>query len=296
MKITFYQGAQSQAKEVLISNAFFFLYNKDRILSDPKMYLAVSGIYHPFFPSDIVLGAVLDWWSKTVFVDNGQRVLIHSMVGSPLTGSNSCVGVDMNGDNHFKLFINGWIGAYRTLTRHSRELLESESNQEVSPYTLSEVVDILRQCPHSIESLKSFALESELAVKSHEYCELENSYKLLQSKYSTLEDLFIQRTMEYNKDAFLAFNKDYLHKANELSERRIKRTKRKKEFQAKLASNGIGHKEFDLEMKKLKQEKEQDSNDLKQMSANFLSKYFSDKLCEKYLAGLNNQDLKILSI
>lgn len=292
MQINIDFTSSKKPKDVLIDNAFLFLANKDRILTDPKMALAVTGLScHLFAPADILLAPILNWWSQNSFFENGKKVLVHTMVGSPLTGSNACVGVDLDGEEHYRIYVDGFLGVYRRLSAQSGNLIMNKDYKKLIPYKLEEVADILRHDYEALENLKRFKVECLLEEKTKEFSELTNSYETLQRKYSELEDSYIVRTIEYNKDAFLAFNKFYIQEAKMLNGRRAFRNQIKKEYQAKRAAAEITYKEFDTKMKCLKRDKEIDRYYLQNIAADFLKRYFPERIFEKYTREFANTTL-----
>ena len=95
------QDTNRQAElKLFYDHAFFFLANKDRILSDSRMFLApvpiqsglaysgTSGFHNP------TLGVYLEFWTSgkytTSIDEGGRKSLVCRIAGSPLSGCNKC--------------------------------------------------------------------------------------------------------------------------------------------------------------------------------------------------------------
>lgn len=146
--------------EVLIQNAFYLLANKEYILSDPRMFMAPSCLGVPHACGPICLKALLEWWSeKKYLTDSGERVLIHHMTGSPISGSNISIGVNSSGDSYKILRILGFVSTLITLTKKSSSL--REEFPEVEAYAVSDIVDLLKRDPETFVRYDKFLQELE---------------------------------------------------------------------------------------------------------------------------------------
>ena len=143
-----------EQRQLFISNAFYLLAHKERILSDSRMFLCpvsiqngiaytgTSGFHNP------TLGVYLEWWSlvkETMCTDRkGRRSLVYQIAGSPLSGSNRCGAVREDGKTEtvsLSPFIDYWPPFMRLNQRYT------EAKQLYQAYTLQEVLDILHQRP-----------------------------------------------------------------------------------------------------------------------------------------------------
>ena len=141
-----------EQRQLFISNAFYLLAHKERILSDSRMFLCpvsiqngiaytgTSGFHNP------TLGVYLEWWSlvkETMCTDRkGRRSLVYQIAGSPLSGSNRCGAVREDGKTEtvsLSPFIDYWPPFMRLNQRYT------EAKQLYQAFTLQEVLDILHQ-------------------------------------------------------------------------------------------------------------------------------------------------------
>ena len=97
-----------ERKTLFLNNAFLFLQNKDRIMSDSRMFLCpvpiqnglaytgTAGFNHP------TLGVYLEWWlsceKATILKEDKTKWLVYFISGSPLSGANKCGIVNEKGD------------------------------------------------------------------------------------------------------------------------------------------------------------------------------------------------------
>ena len=146
------QNAEKQeAQKLFLDNAFLFLANRERILSDSRMRLApvplqsglaytgTNGFRNP------TLGVYLEFWMNCPqaawIAEDGRKHLVYRIAGSPLTGRNSCGIVYENGTTknvQLPYFRNLW----RTFMEINRKRnAEMQTNKS---YSLPMVVEILK--------------------------------------------------------------------------------------------------------------------------------------------------------
>ncbi len=132
-------------------NAFFFLENSERILSDSRMFLApvplrsnLAYFGHAPFESP-TLGIYIEFWKNSEYAvfndkDNIQRV-VGSMAGSTLSGNNFTVCGDKFGrikEMHITKF-SSTARDFMFINKRYKEVKE-----KYDAYTLSEVIEIFR--------------------------------------------------------------------------------------------------------------------------------------------------------
>lgn len=160
-------------------NAFLFLSNAKRILSDSRMFLArVHGIESGLAYCGTggfrcpTLGVYIEWWLTCLEAlqheclqsfrypqplpkdDTGQW-LVFSLAGSPLSGLNSCGVMDVNGRRRFGCifgFSSGWHSFMKINKRYD------EAKSTCQAYTLQQVLDIFKTegrtvNPHIIDNV-----------------------------------------------------------------------------------------------------------------------------------------------
>ena len=139
-----------EQRQLFISNAFYLLAHKERILCDSRMFLCpvaiqngiaytgTSGFRNP------TLGVYLEWWGlveEAMRTDkNGCRSLVYQLAGSPLSGCNSCVAIREDGRSEavsLSSFGRHWSPFMHLNQRYT------EAKQLYQAYTLQEVLDIL---------------------------------------------------------------------------------------------------------------------------------------------------------
>jgi hypothetical protein len=146
------QNAEMQeAQKLFLDNAFLFLDNRERILSDSRMRLApvpiqsglaytgTNGFRNP------TLGVYLEFWMncpQAAWIDeDGRKHLVYRIAGSPLTGRNSCGIVNEDGTTkniQLPCFSNLWRTFMEINRKRNTEMQTNES------YSLPMVVEILK--------------------------------------------------------------------------------------------------------------------------------------------------------
>lgn len=142
---------QKKLKKLFLENAFVFLENRERILSDSRMFLCpvpiqsglaytgTSGFHRP------TLGIYLEWWQRceqASFLDgDGGKWLVYLISGIPLSGSNCCGIVNPQGETsgqYIPLFKKLWSSFIHINCRYD------EAKHLYQAYSLRQVIAILQ--------------------------------------------------------------------------------------------------------------------------------------------------------
>lgn len=145
---------EEREKEVklFLNNAFLFLQNCDRIMSDSRMFLCpvpiqnglaytgTAGFNHP------TLGVYLEWWlsceKATILKEDNTKWLVYFISGSPLSGANKCGIVNEVGDIKSETLCP-FSPVWRSFLSINKHYDEAKSLYQA--YTLEEVVKKLGQ-------------------------------------------------------------------------------------------------------------------------------------------------------
>lgn len=145
---------EEREKEVrlFLNNAFLFLQNRDRIMSDSRMFLCpvpiqnglaytgTAGFNHP------TLGVYLEWWlsceNTMIHKEDETKWLVYFISGSPLSGANKCGIVNEKGDTDSKSILP-FSAVWSSFMRINKRYDEAKSLYQA--YTLEEVVKKLGQ-------------------------------------------------------------------------------------------------------------------------------------------------------
>lgn len=139
-----------ERKTLFLDNAFLFLQNKDRIMSDSRMFLCpipiqnglaytgTAGFNHP------TLGVYLEWWlsceKATILKEDKTEWLVYFISGSPLSGANKCGIVNEKGDIESETLCP-FSSIWSSFTSINKRYDEEKSLYQA--YTLEEVVNKL---------------------------------------------------------------------------------------------------------------------------------------------------------
>jgi len=144
---------KKELEKLFLDNAFVLLANKERILSDSRMFLCpltfignhlaytgTSGFRRPTF------GIYLEFWEQCVNAcieeNDGKRWLLYLIAGSPLSGSNRCAFVNQQGETKtFQVspFKSVWPKFMEINSRYGK------AKYEYDAYTLRQVLSILEE-------------------------------------------------------------------------------------------------------------------------------------------------------
>lgn len=135
---------------LLYENAYLFLANADKILSDSRLFLAPIGVVNGMAYTGTsgfrkpTLGVYIEWWlhhSEGSFDKEGNPIWYIS--GSPLSGASACCSVDRKGKLHSRVYSNrGFSGTWHTFMEVNNRYKEAKA--KYMAYALEEVIDMLK--------------------------------------------------------------------------------------------------------------------------------------------------------
>ena len=152
-----------ERKTLFLNNAFLFLQNKDRIMSDSRMFLCsvpiqnglaytgTAGFNHP------TLGLYLEWWlsceKATILKEDKTKWLVYFISGSPLSGANKCGIVNEKGEIDSECLYPFPL-VWRSFASINKRYDEAKSLYQA--YTLEEVVKKLgrRGVPNNLDGIR----------------------------------------------------------------------------------------------------------------------------------------------
>ena len=138
---------REKEKKLFLNNVFLFLQNKDRIMSDSRMFLCpvpiqnglaytgTAGFNHP------TLGVYLEWWlsceKASILKVDKTNWLVYFISGSPLSGANKCGIVNEKGEIDSES-LYPFSPIWTSFTSINKRYDEAKSLYQA--YTLEEVV------------------------------------------------------------------------------------------------------------------------------------------------------------
>ena len=130
-----------------VENAHLFYENRDMILHDSRMFLApVSADNHlayiggqPFFHP--ILGVYVEWWSNYKYSKVGES-LVYLLAGSPLSGSNNCKVLNIDGSTE-EVSLISFMSAWRPFVNLNARYQPCKG--KYANYSLEEVIDIIQK-------------------------------------------------------------------------------------------------------------------------------------------------------
>lgn len=138
-------------EDLFFKEAFFLFENKDRILSDSRMFLTPlpfrNGLAYTGSSglNNATLGIYMEWWDsceKAVIKYNGEVIaLTYHIAGSPLSGSNHCSAVTRKGQSVTVQFQNPFYDIWGSFMQINQRY--AEAKQIYQAYSLEETIAIL---------------------------------------------------------------------------------------------------------------------------------------------------------
>lgn len=141
---------QLRQEKLFTDNAFLFLANYSRILSDSRMFLAPvyvrNGLAYSGYLQTATLGGYIELWlncpSSVVFGREDRMSLVWFISGSPMSGANACSVVDEDGNRRTEAIST----FYKLWTRFANIAgYYKDAKTKFEAYTLEEVVAILKR-------------------------------------------------------------------------------------------------------------------------------------------------------
>ena len=141
---------QLRQEKLFTDNAFLFLANYSRILSDSRMFLAPvyvrNGLAYSGYLPTATVGGYIELWlncpSSVVFGREDRMSLVWFISGSPMSGANACSVVDEDGNRRTEAIST----FYKLWTRFANIAgYYKDAKTKFEAYTLEEVVAILKR-------------------------------------------------------------------------------------------------------------------------------------------------------
>lgn len=195
------------SRDCFLRNAFLFLDNAERILSDPRMAQARVSVsnglaYMGAFPT-ANLGTYLDWWlhsglEEILHDKEGRKALTWSVSGSPLSGMNSCSCVYPDGS-----IATICHGSFRKIWKSFLDASKRcrPEGEAVEPFSIEEVVEILKTNATTEEDI----LRARLAVQQSVSSRLRFNLYQIFGKYMDVLNRYESMCLKYHEEELAAF-------------------------------------------------------------------------------------------
>lgn len=211
---------EEKAMETLfLENAFVFLENREKIMSDSRMFLCpvpshsglaytgTGGFRNP------TLGVFVEWWIDCLRASqmepNGKKWLVYHLAGSPLSGANNCGLVNPQGETKSE-YISSFRELWPSFMQINRRYDDAKSRYEA--YTLREVLAIFEREGCKVAFRKSthiFFLEQANRQLKREIQNLKAYSNQLYGKYRT-------HILNEKRSELEAFSSEYQTKQNDV--------------------------------------------------------------------------------
>ena len=274
---------EKEVKKLFLDNAFVFLANRERILSDSRMFLCpvpiqsglaytgTSGFRRP------TLGIYIEFWeactASNIMEENGEKWLLWHIAGSPLSGMNRCTFVNEQGktkSQYVSSFSETWSSFMNINTRYD------EAKSKYDSYTLRQVVSILEDEGKKVEykhSTHIFFVEQANKV-------LKKQLKSLKEYNNRIYEKYHQALLALKREELKAFIAEYnerdIVKTNRLVQIQQERLKLRKQLKA----NEISNKQYQKLWTPLRKEKEEIRFEMSRFVGNNLHSIFPNEVIQ----------------
>ena len=239
---------EKEQLRLFLDNAFVLLANRERILSDSRMFLCplpfcrnglaytgTSGFQRP------TLGIYLEFWmtcdQACVVDDNDGKWLLHHIAGSPLSGSNRCRLVNERGEER-TVQVSEFKKVWMTFMDINRRYADAKMEHEA--YSLRQVLSILedegaRECVE--ENTHIFFLER--TVK-----DLRNRLTAMKDYAHRVHEKWHEALMECNCEDLRAFWAEYLKRKTDADAQLAQIGEERQALKRQLKSGEISNAEY----------------------------------------------------
>ena len=229
-------------EKLFLDNAFVLLNNRERILSDSRMFLCplpirnglaytgTSGFHHP------TLGIYIEFWlncpAATIMKENREKWLLWHISGSPLSGSNRCSLVNPQGETtceQVRSFKDIWPPFMEINTRYD------EAKSMYDAYTLRQVLSIFEN-----EGIKvAYKKNTNLFFLEQANKELKRSIRSLKAYTEHLYTKLHKALLELKCVELKAFMAEYNEREEAMAYRLAQIQHERLELRKQLKSNEI---------------------------------------------------------
>ena len=143
---TCFEVDDKEMRKLFEENAFFLFKNKERILSDSRMFLCPIPLKYNFIGmKNRTLGVYVEWWMRfeqtRAIGNDGVQRLVCRLAGSPCTGTNGCTAV--RADGKFEtVSLNQFHEHWSTFVKINQRYDDAKLRYQA--YTLQQVIEILK--------------------------------------------------------------------------------------------------------------------------------------------------------
>lgn len=253
---------QCRHEKLFTDNAFLFLANYKRILSDSRMFLAPAYIrnglaYSGYLPTATVGGYIELWLncpSSVIFGEDDRMSLVWFISGSPLSGANACSVVDEDGNRRTEEVRS----FYKLWTRFANIAgYYKEARTKFEAYTLEEVAEILKK----ETSEKDYRWNIKWVYNFTRGSKLQEENDVLRARCSDAES----RRDEYQKNWYNAlflsrkertveFYRSYMQHEEERRTQENALKEEKSALKHKLKNNELSNKEYQISLRAVQDE------------------------------------------
>ena len=287
---------EKEMKKLFLENAFVFLENRERILSDSRMFLCpvpvqsglaytgASGFRRP------TLGIYVEFWkacpASSIMEENGKKWLLWYVAGNPQSGSNRCGLVNPQGEmkcEQVNSFIDIWRPFMEINTRYD------EAKRRYEAYTLREVLAIFER-----EGCKvAFRKNTHIFFLEQANRQLKRKIQNLRAYSNQLFGKYRHHLLNEKRKELEAFIVEYHTKCDDVRDKLAKIHVQRMELRKQMREGVIDNLQYQRLWMPIHKEKNEIQAELVRFEQNTLREMFPDfsvsaSEVERFLKGENN--------
>ena len=241
------EDEEKELERLFVDNAFVLLDNRERILSDSRMFLCplpihnglaytgTSGFHRP------TLGIYIEFWlncpAATIRKDNGEKWLLWHIAGSPLSGRNRCCLVNPQGKTKCEQvvpFRDIWPLFMEINARYAKAKTQYEA------YNLRQVLSILDNEGTTV----NYQHQEHVFFLEQTINDLKRRLYSLQGYANHILKKYHNALLKYNRDKLKSFLEEYDRRKAILDQRVEEIQEERIILRKRMKSNEIDHKEY----------------------------------------------------
>lgn len=287
---------ENALERLFLENAFVFLENRERIMSDSRMFLCpvpshsglaytgTSGFRNP------TLGVFVEWWINCVRASqmepNGKKWLVYHLAGSPLSGANNCGLVNPQGETK-----DEYISAFRELCPSFMQINKryDDAKSRYEAYTLREVLAIFER-----EGCKvAFHNSTHIFFLEQANKQLKKEIQNLKAYSNQLYGKYRNRILNEKRSELESFFAEYQTKQNDVRNRLAMIQVKRMELRKQMREGVIDNLQYQRLWMPIHKEKNEIQAELVRFKSETLRKMFPDipvsaSEVERFLKGEDN--------
>ena len=265
-------------------NVFLIIANRERILSDSRMFLAPVPVsnglaYSGAFPEPS-LGIYVEWWlncpSSVLFDEADNLSVVWSLAGSPLSGSNQCATVNEDGAVEYRQ-----LSCFRMLWPSFSDICYDyyKAKTRYEAYSLSEAIAILKDetKPDDYErSIREFGFKAKIFLLKSENNRQKKYCEDMRNSRDNYRHLWHIALFQLKIEEVRSFYDDYMSRKEQAEKRVAELREENRNLRRRSKAGELTNKEYEPQLTRNKKELSQIPWDLEHFADKSIDSLFPE--------------------